>query len=120
MKRNLQNTNDIVRQNNEKLTCTEYCVKNIAGMLKEMKDDMKQYMFHIQMDRTDLSDFFPLENDEALERFMDKTHEDWEARKFGFYHLLFTTVTKQKKKFAAALLHTIFSRNFIATHRWPG
>ena len=88
-------------------------------MLKEIKEDLKQYTFHQKMDTNDVSDFFPIKSEESLKSFLDRKHQDWNARKHGFYHLLFTTITKKKKKFAKALLHTVFDRQFIATHWWP-
>lgn len=88
-------------------------------MLQEIKDEIRQFSYHMRMDTNDVSDFFPLKDPGSLSAFMDKTHPDWDARKHGFYHLLFTTLTNKKKKFARALLHTIFTRQFIATHRWP-
>ena len=88
-------------------------------MLHEVKDGIKQFCFHVKMDTNDVSDFFPLRDEHSLALFMDKNHPDWNSRKHGFYHLLFTAITNKKKKFAKALLHTIFTRHFIADHHWP-
>lgn len=112
-------TNNIAKANFDKLSSFEYNLKNMMQMLKEIKEDMRQYSFHMKMDCTDLSDFFPLKTDDDLKKFFDKDHEDWNLRKRGFHHLLYTTVTNQKKKFGTALLHTLFTREFIANHRWP-
>lgn len=119
MRRNMFNTNDIVKSHLDKLGCNETYLKNIISMMMEIKDDMKQFSFHMRMDSIDISEFFPLKSDDDLKRFMDKSHEEWPLRRRGFYHLLYTTVSKNPKKFAAALLHTLFSREFISNHRWP-
>ena len=37
----------------------------------------------------------------------------------GFYQFLFTTVTNTKRKFGAGLLHALFTRDFVSTHKWP-
>lgn len=119
MRKNLINVIEIVRSNNEKMKCNDYYMRAILATVQEVKDGMRQFCFHTKMDTNDVSDFFPLKNKESLSLFMDKGHPDWNARRHGFYHLLFTTLTKKKKKFAKAILHTIFSREFIANHRWP-
>ena len=119
MRRNCHGTNDIVRSNHSKLEVNEYNMKSVMVMLKEIKTDMRQFTFHMRMDTCDLGSFFPLKNDTDLQSFMDRTHPDWPLRMRGFYHLLFTTVTKTKRRFGGALLHTLFSRDFVSTHRWP-
>lgn len=119
LRKNTINVIDTVRSNNEKLKSNDYYMKAIMTMLQEVKDGIRQYTFHMKMDTNDVSDFFPLKNGDSMKLFMDRSHPDWNARKHGFYHLLFTTITKKKRKFAHALLHTVFTRQFIATHRWP-
>lgn len=109
----------MVRANYERGKCNDVFQKKVLGLLNEIKDDMKKYSFHMQMDSTDLSEFFPLKNKHDLAKFMDRDHEEWPLRRRGFYHLLFTTVSQTKKKFASGLLHTLFSRNFIKEHKWP-
>ena len=119
MRRNAHNTCDTVRANFDKLSINEYNVTKIMDMLSDIKDDMRKFNFHMRMDTVDISDFFPLKSDADMKNFMDKSHEDWPMRRRGFHHLLFTTVTKSKKKFSTALLHTLFTRQFIANHKWP-
>ena len=119
MRRNMFNTNDIVKCHLDKLGCNDNQLKTIISMLKEIKEDMSKYNYHMKMDSTDISDFFPLKSEGDIKKFMDKSHDEWPLRRRGFYHLLFTTVTKNKKKFATALLHTVFTRDFISNHRWP-
>lgn len=119
MRRNMFNTNDIVKNHLDKLGLNDEHLKTIMSMLNEIKKDIQQFSFHMRMDSIDVSDFFPLKNDDDLKRFMDKNHEEWPLRRRGFYHLLFTTVTKNQKRFGTAMLHTLFSRQFISNHRWP-
>lgn len=119
MKRNNQNNDNTTKANHEKLKCNEYYVQRVLGTLKEIKEDMRQFTFHMRMDSVDISDYFPLHSEEDLTRFMDKGHEEWPLRRRAFYHLLYTTVTRSKKKFAGGLLHAIFSRNFIHENKWP-
>lgn len=118
MKRNTQGTYDTVRSVHDKVRRNESDTKMVIDLLREIKSDMRQFTFHMRMDSVDLSEYFPLRNDKDLDRFMNREDEEWPLRRRGFYHLLFNTVTKQKNRFASALLHTLFSRDFIANHRW--
>lgn len=119
MRRNVHNTYDTVRSNHNKLTVNGQNTLNIMDMLRDIKEELKQFTFYIRMNSVDVSDFFPLKNDKDLALFLDKSHEDWERRRRGFHHLLFTTVTKNKRRFSTALLHTVFTRDFISNHTWP-
>ena len=119
MRRNVHGTYDIVRSNNDKLVNNECDMKNLISMVKDVKEDMKKYTFHMRMDYCDVGQFFPLQSDQDLQKFMDRQHPDWHLRMKGFNHLLYTTVTKNKRRFGGALLHTLFSRQFIPCHRWP-
>lgn len=87
-------------------------------MLIDLKTDMKQFTFHVMLETTDISDVFPLEDAENLNKFLAQD-EDWPKRKRSFSHLLFNTLSKKPRKFASALLHTLFSRTFIQNHKWP-
>ena len=112
-------TNDCVRFNREKLIKNESSVKAILEMLREMKTDMGQFFFLMKMDSVDISEYFPLSDSKTLEEFFDWDHEDWPLRQKGFYHPLYTTVTRSKRNFGTWLLHTLFTRRFIAENNWP-
>lgn len=119
MRRNGHGTNDIVRSNHDKLVYNEHNMQTLLTMMRELKDDMLKFTFHMRMDYSDVGQFFPLKSNQDLQNFMDRNNPDWPLRMKGFYHLLYTTVTKNKRRFGGALLHTLFSRNFIIGHRWP-
>ena len=119
LRKNVINVIEIARSNHEKLKCNDYYMRKILSMLLEVKEDMQQYTYHMKMDTSDVSEFFPLKDECSIKQFMDRNHTDWDTRKHGFYHLLYTTITKKKTQFARALLHTVFTRSFISAHRWP-
>lgn len=68
MHRNSKGANEISRLGLNKQDLTEIGVQSVLEIVKEIRNDVKQYTFHVRMDCTDISDFFPLENDESLER----------------------------------------------------
>ena len=115
----MHSSHDMARFSVQKHKSNEIFLNNIWTEVKEIKADLKQYTFHLKMKCVDISDFFPLESDRKLEEFLDKSHEDWESRKTSFYDLLYNAVSDEKKRLACALLHLLFSRNFIGEHKWP-
>ena len=59
----------------------------ILDNTKEIKNTMQQHSFHMKMDTTDISNFFPIRNDEAMETFM-KQDDDWHLRrKESYFHI---------------------------------
>lgn len=72
MRRNMHSTNDCVRFNREKLVSNEYSMKMVVDMLREIKQDMSQFTYHVKMDSVDVSEFFPLRSATCLEKFFDR------------------------------------------------
>ena len=64
MKRNVKGTFD-----NTELSMTKKEGNEILSVMKEIRDDIKRCSFHVKMDCTDISEFFPLENDATLIRY---------------------------------------------------
>ena len=116
-------------------------MKELLQETKEIKQHLIQYNFHMKMDTVDISEYFPLKSDGDIRTFMNND-EEWNSRKKesnnlhfryrhtcliiflnynlqAFYQVLFNLRTKVGNKFAPALLHMVFSREFIRNHKWP-
>lgn len=73
--------------------------------------------------KIDINEYFPVTDDSNLQRFLDKTDGRFHMRREEFEHFLYCNVTKTqklKRPFETNLLQTLFSREFISSHRWPG
>lgn len=73
--------------------------------------------------KIDISDYFPVHHDSNLKTFLDKSDGRFHIRRDEFENFLYCNVTKTlklKRPFEANLLSTLFSRDFISSHRWPG
>lgn len=73
--------------------------------------------------KVDLDDFFPVKNLSDIKRFMSKSDGQFHLRREEFENFLYCTVTntlKLKRPFESTLLASIFSREFLGSHRWPG
>lgn len=70
------------------------------------------------MKSVNISEYFPVQDDETMNRFLLKDHE-YEDRKGQLFTILFNTVADTKKKFGIHVMKAIFSPNYILNHRWP-
>ena len=92
--------------------------------LEEIRATMVRLASKSDMEKKiNIDDYFPIQNDNDLERFLDKTDGLFPEKRKEFENLLYCQVTKNlklKRPFEASLLGNIFSRDFISSHRWPG
>lgn len=119
MRRNHENTNEVVQYNHSDLQIIKQDNAIIKEQVYDLAIQMKKATFHTLMDTVDLSEFFPVEREAQLEDFMDRTHVDWPARRREFYNYMFNCITPGKKGFAKGLMKTLFSREFMWTTKWP-
>lgn len=70
------------------------------------------------MRTVNISDYFPVTDDETLERYLRKD-DQYEGRKNQLAHLLAKCIPTDPKKLSNALLKGIFDPAYRATHRWP-
>ena len=97
----------------------EQMLNLIYGEIKELRSEMKVHNFHMKMRTVDLCEFFPVENDEQIEAFLDRNHDDWISRQNTFHDLLYNCISEYRKKLGGALVHLLFSRQYIREHKWP-
>lgn len=73
--------------------------------------------------KVEIDSFFPIKNDSDMQRFLDKTDGMFHLRREEFENLVYCNVTeslKLKRPFESTLFASLFSREFISGHRWPG
>ena len=68
-----------------------------------------------------LTPYFPASSLTILNEFMSNKDGDFQQKKEEFERYLnsVATVVYDMDNFCAALLKTLFNKNFIKTHRWP-
>lgn len=84
----------------------------------QIKKDIAQVAFQIKMDIDDVSQYFPANSNDDINRFL-KNDEDYPSRRRGLYDLLKTTVSTNKKRFSDTFLHTLFTVKYKSEARWP-
>lgn len=119
MRRNHENTNDVVKHNHADLQIVKEHIKEIRTKLDELGHQIGRATFQIVMNEVDMSDFFPVAHAAQLENFIDKEHIEWPARRREFYNYLFNCVTDNKRAFTKGLLKSLFSREYMMTVKWP-
>ena len=119
MRRNMENTNGLAQASYKEILELRKHVSSIEARLEVISTQIHNSTFQTLMSGCDLSEFFPVERNEQLEKFMDRQHPDWESRKTEFYHYLYTITTQNRKAFARGLIKAIFSRKYILNAKWP-
>lgn len=76
------------------------------------------FFYYFQMRSINIYDFFPIENDEMMEKFLNKDR-DYEERKQQFSTILQNALVDNKTKLANSIIAEVFDISYIQTHRWP-
>ena len=117
--KNLENTNGFAQATYKEVLELKATLCNVWSKLQEMSSQIKDATFNTLMQGADISEFFPVQTLDQLERFMDREDKDWPSRRQEFYHFLYTIASENKKGFGRGLIKALFSREFIATSGWP-
>ena len=112
-------TNSIVRSNHQDLQAIKKENKTIIELLNKSRDENRKVNSYLQANIPDMKSFFPLQDEEMLQRFLDETDGLFPLRRQEFCNMILPCVTDKKNSFGTAILNTFFSKNFIKTHSWP-
>ena len=119
MRKNLENTNAFAQATHSDVVEIKAVLTKIETHLEILAIQVHKATFQQAMSGCDISDFFPVENQEQLEAFMDKEHPQWNERKAEFFNFLYTIASKNKKGFTTGLLRAMFTRQYISKAKWP-
>ena len=119
MRKNHENTNEIVTSNHYKLKDLQETAREQQPKINYIYEHLRKQSFQKDMNAPDIGDFFPVENPSQLELFMDRSNPLWDARREEFHNLLYTCLTNQKNIFSKGLIQTLFTRQYIRTVQWP-
>ena len=115
----MENTNALAQASYKEIIEIKKHILRIEEKLEAISTQVHNSTFQTLMSGCDMSEFFPVETKEQLEKFMDRQHPEWESRKTEFYHYLYTISTKNRGGFARGLIKALFSRRFISKNKWP-
>ena len=119
LRKNLENTNAFAQATHKEVMEIKANLSKIESHLETLSLQVQKATFQLAMRGCDISEFFPVEKQEQLEAFMDRSHPEWEDRKAEFYNFLYTIASDSKKGFATGLIKALFSRQYISNAKWP-
>ena len=93
--------------------------EEIENLLLEQKNNNKNINSYLMAKIPDMNEFFPLKDDNQLNRFLDNSDGLYPLRRAEFYNMLYNIRTEKKNQFGTAILKTFFSMEYIKTHKWP-
>lgn len=71
-----------------------------------------------QMKSINVYDFFPIQDDAMLEKFLSQDSQ-YEERKDQFSSIIINAIKDNSKKFMGAVVSAVFSEEYVTNHRWP-
>lgn len=119
MRRNVENTNALSQATYKEVLEVKNRLSGLESKLEEMCTQVHKATFQTCMQGADISEFFPVENNNKLEAFMNRDHPEWPSRKSEFYNFLYTIASTGKKGFARGMIKALFTREYIGTVKWP-
>ena len=118
MRRNVENTNGLGQATHKEILEVRKCLAQIQSKIESLSQKIDSATFQTVMQSADISEFFPVENNEQLENFMDRANPEWPSRRSGFYNLLLSIASDTKKGFARGMIKALFTRPYICTVKW--
>ena len=114
----MENTNGLGQASFKEILEVKKCLEQIKSRIESLSQQIETATFQTVMQSTDISEFFPVENNEQLELFMDRGHPDWPSRRSEFYNLLLSISSNSKKGFARGLIKALFTRPYVSLVKW--
>lgn len=119
LRRNLENTNGLAQATYREVIEVKKYLENLERKLQSVCTQVAQATFQSCMQSADISEFFPVVDNEHLESFMDRNHPEWPSRRAAFYNLLYTIASNVKRGFARGMIKALFTRDYILSVKWP-
>ena len=98
--------------------------ERMIGLLEDIHKMLSRVSCQFDMrKKIQIDEYFPVKNLNQIKRFLDRSDGQFDLRREEFENSLYTTVTttlKLKRPFESTLLASLFSRDFLSSHKWPG
>ena len=98
--------------------------EKLINIMEGVQNTLLRLTCNLDMRRdVNIGVYFPIKSLATLKKFLDKSDGQFELRRDEFEDQLYNTVTnniKLKRPFESNLLATVFSREFMSSHKWPG
>ena len=93
----------------------------ILASCSRMEAMISKMSFHVVMETESIDDMFPIDSNDTVEAFMSNADGRFAKRKRELEKLIFSVWSPNitKRQFSDNLINVLFTRTYIATHRWP-
>lgn len=120
IRRNLKNNAENVRAHSQDITELKATSEQILNRLDVMNKHLQVLVAQKCMDSESIDNYLPFPDNATIFRFLQKD-DKFDERKFALEQILLTTIpsNKNQKHFADALCKALFTRSYIASHKWP-
>ena len=121
IKRNVKNQFHSAEATTERLARVERNQEAIIETITRMEANIEKIAFHVIMDTDSIDNLFPIDSNDSIEAFMSNRDGRFGKRKSELEKLIFSVWTPNitRRQFGDGLMNVLFSRSYIATHRWP-
>lgn len=124
MKRNSKTLVNASKQQTERDKVFADNQEKIISILEDVQHNLQRLSCELDMrKKINLDDYLPVKDLSDIKKFMNKSDGQFHLRREEFENYLYCTVTntlKLKRPFESSVLASIFSRDFLSSHRWPG
>ena len=93
----------------------------LTASCARMETMLEKICFHVVMETESIDHMLPINESATIESFMSNNDGRFLKRKRELEKLVFSAWSPQisKRQFSDNLINTLFTRSYIATHRWP-
>lgn len=122
-----RSTKNLVHSSKMQAERDKVFIENQNNMM-EMMGNVQTVLMRLAMQfdmrkKVNIDKYFPIPDDRSMALFMDKNDGQFHLRREEFENFLYCSVTnnaKTKRPFENHLLATLFDREYIRSHQWPG
>ena len=121
IKRNVKENHTTLGGTNERLAQVESNQAKLMESVARMEGLLEKIAFHVVMETETLDNLFPIDSNDSIHQFMNTDDGRFNKRKRELEKLIFSVWTPDitKRQFSDGLINVLFTRRYIATHRWP-
>ena len=86
-----------------------------------METMIQKLNFHVVMETESIDHLFPIDSNSTIDAFMNNNDGRFAQRKRQLEKLIYSVWSPNisKRNFSDNLINVLFTRSYIATHRWP-
>ena len=86
-----------------------------------METMIQKLNFHVVMETESIDHLFPIDSNSTIDAFMNNNDGRFAQRKRQLEKLIYSDWSPNisKRNFSDNLINVLFTRSYIATHRWP-